>query len=436
MKKSIGVTLLFIFIFSAVFLLKKYYYTENIFKSLKVKNENLSYKVSYKGLKGAIDFTVDNSGNYYIAYKNKIQIIKSNGQSYDLVEDSNLNINSIDYLDDKLYFSSSTSIFVFDIKNKKLDKIISDIPNYGDYKNSIIKIKGDYLYVTIGAATNSGVVGEDNQWIKDTPYVHDITPKDITIKGVNFGKDKTGAFQSYKTKSLKGQIVPEHFPGNASIMIYNLKTGNGETFSWGIRNITSMDFTNESKLIAAVGGMEDRGARPIKGDSDYIYEIKKGIWYGWPDYSGGDPVTSPRFKVNKSGNIQFILENHPNTNPPAPIYQHKSVSSINAIAVDGNGVIGEKNCIYFYDKLDNVLYRFSGAGAIKEEIKFNPTSEISSMKFKGNYLLVLDEKGESLYSISKGILSNELVIGKSIYIYLIIIVVAGITTILKFQKIK
>ena len=41
--------------------------------------------------------------------------------------------------------------------------------------------------------------------------------------------------------------------------------------------------------------MLDTTVRGIKNDRDYIYEINGDRWYGWPDYSGGDPITSPRF---------------------------------------------------------------------------------------------------------------------------------------------
>jgi hypothetical protein len=435
MKKLIKILIIGIFIVIIVFLLKNFYYKNYDYKNINVKNEELKYNVKYKGLINAVDFAVDEYNNYYIAYKNKIQVIESNGKSYDLFNNNNLNIFSLDCNGGNLYFSSGTNVYRFNLKNNKMDKIIENLPNYGDYKDSIVRIKGDYLYVTIGAATNSGVVGEDNHWTKEYPYMHDVTPKDITIKGINFGKDKTGAFQSYKTKSLKGQIIPEHFPGNSSIIIYNTKTGNSETFAWGIRNITGLDFTNESKLIASVGGMEDRGSRPISGDSDYIYEIKKGVWYGWPDYSGGDPVNSPRFKSSKYGGLQFILENHPTTNPPAPIYQHKSVNTIKSLAVDSNGDIGEKNCIYFYDKSDNVVYRFSGAGAIKEEMKFNSNTEISNMKFKEGKLFLLDEKGGILYSIEKNNINKSIKINNDIYVYLITVIILGIVVlILKLQK--
>ncbi|MBV7273243.1 PQQ-dependent sugar dehydrogenase [Clostridiaceae bacterium UIB06] len=433
MKKFLSIIVCCAIVFAAIFLLKKYYYNESFDNNISMKNSNLNYKIKYKGIKGAVDFTVDEKGDYYIAYSNEIQLIKNNGQSYDIYKNKDLNIFSIEYFDNKLYFSSNTKIYCYDLSSKKLMEALSNLPNYGDYKNSLIKIKGDYMYVTIGAVTNSGVVGEDNTWVKDTPYIHDITPKDITLKGLDFGKDKTGAFQSYRTKSINGQIIPEHFPGNASVLIYNLKTGNSETFAWGIRNITGMDFTNEGKLIAAVGGMENRGSRPVKGDSDYLYEIKKGVWYGWPDYSGGDPVTSPRFKGGANG-LQFILENHPTTNPPGPMYQNKNPNSIVSLAIDNTGALGEKNCIYFYDKFNNELYGFNGTGSIKECVKFNQNVQILSLKFAAKEFLILDGNSGYLYSIEKEVIKKGINIDKEFYAYLLSITVIGILMTLRFIK--
>lgn len=434
MKNLLKRLVVFVLVVLSAFLLLKYYSKDYVIKNVDIKGESLNYNVKYRGLKNAVDFTVDKQGNHYIAYQNRIQVIKKDGKSYDILKDGTLNICSIDYIDNKLYYFSGTKVFSYNLDNQKNSEIINNIPSYGDYKNSIIRIRGDYLYITIGAATNSGVVGEDNTWVKDNFYAHDLTPKDITLKGLNFGTDKTGAFQSYKTKSIKGQIIPEHFPGNASVIIYNLKTGNSETLAWGIRNITGMDFNSDGKLISSIGGMEDRGSRPIKGDVDYIYEIKKGVWYGWPDYSGGDPVTSPKFKTNRGVPPQFILENHPTTNPPAPLYQHNTLGSIKSLAVDSNSILGQKNCIYFYDKLNNVIYGYAGTGAIKEAIKFNENTSISSMKFEEKTLTILDSKGGCLYTIEKGMPNSGLKVGKSLYIYLLATTVFGIFVLLKLQK--
>lgn len=433
MKKILSIAIPSIIVLLAIFTLKKYYYNQTIDTNLTPKNSDLICKTKYKGLKNAIDFAVNDKGDYYIAYGNKIQFIKNSGQSYDIIKDGTLNVSSLECFEDKLFITSDTKIYCYDLWNKKLTDVIKDLPNYGDYKKSLIKIKGDYMYISVGAATNSGVVGMDNNWMKDNPYFHDITPKDITLKGLDFGNEKTGAFQSYKTKSIKGQIVAEHFPGNASILIYNLKTGNRETYAWGIRNITGMDFTNEGKLIAAVGGMENRGSRPIKGDSDYLYEIKKNVWYGWPDYSGGDPVTSPRFK-GVGTSLQFILENHPTTNPPAPMLQYNNVSSIYTLAVDSNGVLGEKNKILFYDKSKNILFSYNGSGAVKEEVKFGENTEISALKFSGKSLLVLDEASGYIYSIEKGQKNDGLNLGKEFYGYLMGITLIGILLTLKSTR--
>ncbi len=434
MKKAFKILLIIISVCIFVYAVKLYFYKQNTCVKLKIENKNLSYSVKYKNLKKSVDFTLDNGGNYYIAYNSKIQFIGKDGKSYNVIENPNFNITSIDYKDDKLYYSSKDKIYCYNIKNKNNSEFASGIPNYGDYNKSIVKVDGDDLFVSIGAATNSGIVGEDNNWKINEPYAHDITPKDITLKGVNFLNGKTGAFQSYGTKSIKGQVVPAHFPGNASIAVYNLNTKKGSTFAWGIRNVTAMDFNSDNKLICVVGGMENRGSRPIMGDNDYIYEIEKGFWYGWPDYSGGDPIISPKFKGKND--LGFLLENHPNMNPPSPVYQYNKVSSLGSAVVDKLGNIGEKNCIFFYDKIDNLLYSFKYPKVAKKEIVFNKTSVIKSMKLYNKSLLILDSSNGYLYSIDKGKLNSikNLKEYNNIYIYLIIFIVLIIILILRVRR--
>ena len=65
-----------------------------------------------------------------------------------------------------MYYASGTIVYSYNLISKENNEIIKNIPNYGDYNKSLIRINGDYLFVTIGAATNSGVVGLDNQWIR------------------------------------------------------------------------------------------------------------------------------------------------------------------------------------------------------------------------------------------------------------------------------
>ncbi|MGE5628830.1 MAG: hypothetical protein ACM3X7_12125 [Solirubrobacterales bacterium] len=393
MKRILKIPLAFI---AAIFLIFVFQMLPKDNKiQIKSNSENRNAELMFKGLENARDFTMDEQGNYYIAFKNKVQIISPTGKSYVLFQMPNINIFSICSDKNKLYYSSDNKIFYFDLNSRQNTEIINDLPNYGDYNQSILKINGENLFITIGAATNSGVVGNDNIWKENNPYFHDIMPILITLKGMNFGTEKTGAFQSYKTSSSKGQIVSPHFPGNASILKYNIKTGERDTFASGIRNIKGMDFTTEGKVAATVGGMENRGLRPILGDSDYIYEIEKGIWYGWPDYSGGDPIDCPRFKGKNGSKLNTVLENHPNTNPPGPRYQSNSVDELGELAVDRAGIIGDKNTIYFYKKGN--IYSLDKKNIVKEEFIL-PGSNNCRIKFYNNCLIILDNKG-NIFSI-------------------------------------
>ncbi|MFT5871726.1 MAG: hypothetical protein ACI8WT_000646 [Clostridium sp.] len=396
MKKTIGFIVILAMMAFALFSMK------DSFKEYRiaVKDEGIKTQLIFKGLNNAVDFTKGNEGNYYIAFKDKVQCIDKAGKSYNIFTNKNLSITSLEYSDEVLYYASGTLVYSYNLKSKENKEIIKNIPNYGDYNNSLIKINGEYLFVTIGSATNSGVVGPDNQWLDYYPQNHDISPKSITIKGINFGEKKTGAFVSYNTRNIKGQIITEHIPGNSSIIIYNLKTGAQGNFAWGIRNMKAIDFNSEGKILVTVGGMEERGLRPVKGDSDYIYQIKKNTWYGFPDYTGGDPISSPKFKDLFNKTIPFILDNHPTTNPPAPIYQHKSVNSLVGLTIDKKGILGDIDCIYFYEMNDNSIYSLNKSSALKEKISFHDGTYISSMKFFDN-LIVLDSKSGYLITVSK-----------------------------------
>lgn len=406
---------------------------------VKIYKQGTYYKIIYKGLEKAVDFTEDAQQNYYFAFKTSIQRIDKNGVSYNILKSSKLDIMSIEYYDGKLYFSSGDSIFSYDLNKKKLDKLFDDIPNFGDYKDVIIKIKNGYLYASVGSATNSGVVGTDNVWMIDNPFGHDITPKVITISGQMFGGNTTGAFTPFNTKNIKGQIIPEHFPGNSSVIIYNLKTRMSENYAYGIRNIKGMDFNSEGKLIATVGGMENRGLRPVKGDTDYIFSIEKDKWYGWPDYSGGEPVTADKFTGINNKKISFILEQHPTTNPPKPMYKSDNLNNFGTLAIDAAGILSSKNTIYFYDCKSNEIKYYDKDNKCKTIMSFPNTAYIRSIKFDGDRLMLLNSKeGYFMLLSSKSMSSSVEIDKKTIYILLGVIVssVFCIIAICIFQRIK
>ena len=386
------------------------------------------WEIKYKGLGSSKDFAVDLKGNYYIAYKDRIQFISVSGQSYKLLGDDNFSISSLEFINNKLYFASNDSVFSYDLKTRVLEELINNLPNFGDYKDSVMKLNGEDLYISIGAATNSGVVGPDNEWVKTNTYSHDISPFNIIINGLKFGDENTGAFVPYRTKNIQSQIIPGHFPGNASIIKINLKNKKSENFAWGIRNVKGMDFDSKGKLYASVGGMEDRGLRPIQYDYDYLFEIKKNQWYGWPDYSGGDPINSPRFNRIKD---DFIIQKQPTVNPPAPIYQNKYLSSLGTLVVDKKNDFGNQDSIFFYDQKPNSISELTKEGNSQKKIGLNSKSYISSIKFYNGSLILLDSKAGVIIQVSRLNIKTASKFSQRFLYGFIIIIFAGIIFMLK-----
>lgn len=398
MKKSRLIIFFLIAIFAFI-TLDKFKQKQNY--QITASDKKNSAEVLFKGTAGAQDFTEDDFGNIYICYENHIQYVGEKGNSFIVLKDESLNISSIDYFNNFLYFTSGHNLYSFNIKSKELKVLINNIPNFGDYNKSNIKINKVQIFITIGAATNSGVVGDDNLWKSKYPYFCDISPRNLVLTGINFGTESQGPFLMENSRSIKEQHISAHKPGNSEIISYDIKTGKIEDYATGIRNVTGFDFDSEGSVIAGIGGMEFRGLRPIFGDSDYIYQINKGVWYGFPDFSGGDDVKSPRFNVNGINNNQLILEKHPSDNPPSPIYQHKHLSTLGSLAVDSDASLGYKDDIYFYDKMENIIYKLNNIGVLSKSIILDKDSDISSIKFFKGDLIILDRGKGAVYKIKK-----------------------------------
>lgn len=401
---------------------------------IEVESTKGNIDIKHKGLKEARDFS-KNKDTFYVAFKNEIIAIEGSGKSYKVLWENNLDITSLEYLDNKLYYLSKGTLYSYDLQNEKEEVCLENIPYIGDYGEGILKANGKYIYITVGAATNSGVVGEDNTWKKNYPTVHDYSPENLILNGVNFGDNKTSAFKEFGKSSSEGETIEKKEIGNSSILIYNTETKAFETYGWGIRNVKGLDFSSEGKLYAAIGGMENRGDRPIVNDKDYIYEIKKGVWHGFPDYSGGDPVDSPRF-MDESGNTQkFVIADHPNKKPHGPIYQHDKVSSIETMAIDKKGAISEKDTIYFYDNIEKALFSYNPLKVPKKIMDLGDKVNIKSMKFIEDKLYILENNKGILYEIKEEDFQNNKNNLSGFFRYLIVIILTiAITVIIVFIK--
>lgn len=425
MKKFIGWIIIILCSLVLLFFISK----NNNEYSINCNDKDIRVKLKYKGLENSVDFSKDENNNYYVAFKDKIVVIEEDGVSYVLLDDKSYDISSIDFFKDNLYIATGDKVVELNIKSKNITECIKDIPNYGDYNKVLVRVKGEYLFVTIGSATNSGVVGPDNKWVSDYPNHHDITPRKIILKGGNFGLSNNGAFVANNTSNIKGQIMEGSKVGNSTLLIYNINTKAYETFAWGIRNINGFDFSSDGKIYATVGGMENRGYRPIYNDSDYIFEIKKNNWYGFPDFSGGDPVTSPRFSDDKSEPIDFLMEKHPTNNPSGPVYQHNEVSTLGSLCIDTSGDFKIKDAIYFYDKKNNNILDMPFKGKPKVFVNFGDKTKIMSMKIIDGELLILESNQGEIYSLSSKNSNESKYLKNNLYISLLTFTVTLIISI-------
>lgn len=320
-------------------------------------------EVVLKGLKDPTSIAIDNNEDMYIAENidGKGRIIKytSDGKYTVLVKKTSAPITNIAFHKDELYISQKGA--VSKLENGEIKDIITGLPSLGDYSNNGIAFGYDgMIYVCQGAATNSGVVGVDNYekgWLSSNPYFHDYPPIDCVLGGTNFNSQnplslnksstaKTGAFLPFNTISLRSESIKGRLPGNACILRVTPFGTVEDTFAWGIRNPVGIVILPDTRVFASVQGMEDRGSRPIANGKDYLYELTKGAWLGWPDYEGGDPVVLKKFKSKNHRAPQFILDLHPNLNPPKPLASFNESGRIGVIDVCYNNSFGYKNNIF------------------------------------------------------------------------------------------
>jgi hypothetical protein len=72
----------------------------------------------------------------------------------------------------------------------RISALVEGLPSMGDHHTDRPVIGPDgYLYFAVGTATNSGVVGPDNEkfgWLNRHPQLCDIPPVDVVLAGRNF----------------------------------------------------------------------------------------------------------------------------------------------------------------------------------------------------------------------------------------------------------
>jgi len=196
--------------------------------------------------------------------------------------------------------------------------------------------------------------------------------------------------------------------GNGALYQIDIKENKMRLYATGIRGITGMDLNSSGDVIGIFSGMKNEGNRPINRDKDYIYKIEKGTSYGWPDYSGGDPINSPRFKGEKL--LEPLIEKPPERLVATPLFQSEYLDSLREMAIDTEGKILPKDSIIFWNRQDQMLCSLNKENVLYDILKVNKDSNIEDIIHSRDGFYILDEGLGCIYELQpkKGFFKYEL----------------------------
>lgn len=273
-----------------------------------------------------------------------------NGQFEVIADHFHPPLTGIHYHDGKIYVSHRGFITTISSDGTRED-VLSALPSYGDHHNNKVEFGADgKMYFGQGTATNSGVVGPDNTWVKNYPFFHDYPGSRINLFGENFISPDTrtaspddiaytGAYSPFGVPNAPFECVKGIETASGSILRANPDGSNLELVAWGLRNPFRIKFDHTGRLLCANHGADVRGSRPINNSPDEFQIIHPGIWYGWPDFTGGLPVNLPIFRAEGHPQPQPLIINPPMI-PPKPFCIFSPHSAVMGFDFDLAGSFG------------------------------------------------------------------------------------------------
>lgn len=269
--------------------------------------------------------------------------VEADGTLHELLRDLRQPVNGLLCHENSLIIAEGGypgRISRLDLASGERHTVLDDLPGFGNYHTNMVALGPDgKLYFGQGAMTNSAIIGADSNvlaWLREIKHHADIPGYDITLGDcfatVHDGNQPivTGAFAPFGQSHPPGTRLAGQTPCTASVMRCNPDGSGLELVCWGIRNAYGLLFMPDGRLLATDQGTDVRGVRPIWNCPDFLYEIKAGAWYGWPDYLGGLPINAPRYRSPEGLAQPFVLQNHAELPPPE---QPLMAFEVNACAV-------------------------------------------------------------------------------------------------------
>jgi glucose/arabinose dehydrogenase len=201
------------------------------------------------------------------------------------------------------------------------------IDSQAEHQINDIRVGPDgMMYVAVGMASNSGVVGPDiGIYVQQSPDLRPRPCQDIVLIGKNYKtpdfrtEDEddmalTGAYVPFGVETEPGQVIQGVTLCGGSILKFdpNNAMATITTHAWGFRNLIGLAWDSRGNMYAAENGYDIRGARPVDDYMDASLRIHEGRWYGVPDFSANrEPLTDPKFEVPDSLQAMVFLGGEP-----------------------------------------------------------------------------------------------------------------------------
>lgn len=307
-------------------------------------HDSPSLEIVFDGLSFPTGVAIDADGSFYVAESGlpfggappggRIWRLSSDGSRTLLAENLRPPVNGLTLHDGQLYVSEGghpARISRFDLDGQRRTVLLDNLPGPGNYHTNMVAFGADgKLYFSQGAMTNTGIIGLDAYelgWLRRLPHGHDLPGYNIVLNGVNIetpnplsteenARAETGAFTHFGERTQHGQRIPAQLPCTAAVMRCNADGSELELVAWGLRNAYGLGFLPDGRLLAVDQGADDRGSRPVGNVPDMLFEVRRGAWYGWPDFVGDVPMTDPRYRPERGSSPTFLLANHDEL--PAP----------------------------------------------------------------------------------------------------------------------
>ena len=291
-------------------------------------------EVFAQGLNSPVSMVFDEDGSIIVGESGEIdgnaRVMRLANGSYEVVaEGFNVPLSGVNVLNGNKYVSHK-GIITLITENGTRRNLLFGLPSYGDFGNSHVEFGPDgRMYFGQGPATNSGVVGPDNTWVFTHPYFHDYPAEDIELVGQNymsynflsyspFDYAFTGAFRPFGLPNRPNAEVLGSIRPTSCVYRAELDGSNLEVYAWGVVQPYRVKFDRYNRLFATNLTYDVRGSRPIKDCPDSFLLINQGVWYGFPDYCVGLPVTMLQFRPDVGPQPEFLMSEHPMI-PPKPL---------------------------------------------------------------------------------------------------------------------